>query len=101
MALYKLNYYHYMIRPINACEVESVSVNLKFEGVEVLLSITGRSELSSAIPFMPVVDCGHNVRPIETILVLLESPKIIVSEKVSSVVIVTPNSPKCGLNGEW
>ena len=33
------------------------------------------------------VDCGHTVRPIETILVSLESPNILVSDKIRLVYI--------------
>ena len=36
------------------------------------------------------VDCGHTVRPIETILVSLESPNILVSEKIRMVYIGHP-----------
>ena len=36
------------------------------------------------------VDCGHTVRPIETILVSLESPNILISEKIRMVYIGHP-----------
>ena len=51
--------------------------------------------LSVCLSFDTLVLCDHTFRPIETILVSLESPKIVVSEKLSLVQIGHPfNSPK-------
>ena len=76
------------IRELSALQVDK---NLVFFGTTVPgLSLCHASFVGLSYT---LVICDHTFQPIETILVSLESPNILVSEKVSLVQI---NSPKFG-----